>query len=327
MTALVTGATGQIGRVLVDRLVEEGMHVRAIVRPSSDTAHLAGLGVETVVCRLDDPGALAEAARGCDVVYHLAVARGRPPETATTSRRVNIDATEALAQAASSAGVGRFVFASTVGVYGLTRGGVVDESRPLRPNSPYRQSKAEGEAALRRVEAETGLPVVIARISKTVGPTAVRTAGLYQVIAGRAFRLVGGGANRITPAHTRDIADGLVRCANTPAAAGETYVLAGSDAITWRSYVDLIAASVGVPPPPAGVPATLHRAYLRADALLFRATGHTLPRAHEREMFVMDRVCSIDKARRELGYAPAQPMEVAVQQMAEAFRARGLIDA
>lgn len=325
MTALVTGATGRIGRVLVERLVGEGESVRALVRPTSDTAALDALGVDLVEAPLTDAEALARAADGCDVVYHLAVSRDAQAPPTRNAHYVNADGTDALARAAATAGVGRFVFASTLGVYGLVTDGVVDEERPARPNTAYRRSKLDGEVALRRIETEADLPVTIARISKVVGAGAVRWAGFYGVVADGTLRLVGNGANRIQPAHNTDIADGLIRCATVPEAAGETYILAGAEPVTLRAFADLVADALGVPPPPPGPPSILHRTYLELEDLLFRTMGRTLPGAHERELFVLNRVSSIEKARRELGYAPQWSIEASVEQMAEDFRARGLL--
>src|SRR5947209_6820121 len=69
---LVTGATGLLGSHVAQQLVERGERVRALVRPSSDTSFLRGLGVELVVGDLDQPATLPPAIAGADVVYHCA---------------------------------------------------------------------------------------------------------------------------------------------------------------------------------------------------------------------------------------------------------------
>src|SRR5262245_35659537 len=107
---LVTGATGFIGRRLIDHLLGAGHEVVAAVRrpaPELDPDR-----VRIVAVRLDDREGLTVALEGCDGVVHLAVATG------TTSEReaydVNVVGTEHLLEAARRAGVGRFVFASTI---------------------------------------------------------------------------------------------------------------------------------------------------------------------------------------------------------------------
>lgn len=323
MSVLLTGATGRIGLVFARRLAKDGVPTRALVRETSDTAELDALGVETLIAGFDDEAGLARAVAGCDVVYHLAVSRDA--SGAGSAQAVNVDGTERLARAAARAGVSRFIHASTLGVYGLVTDGVVDEARPLLPNTAYRKTKMEGEAAIRRVEAETGLPVTIVRIPKVVGAGAVRWAGFYRVIATQQLRLVGNGVNQIQPVHNTDLVEGLLRSAAAPAAAGETYVVAGPKAISLRRFADLVAEALGVPPPPAGPPALLHRVYLEAEDRLFRWAGRTLPGAHKRELFVLNRVVSTAKAERDFGYAPAWTIEDSIRQMAEDFLQRDLI--
>ncbi|MEO0556889.1 MAG: NAD-dependent epimerase/dehydratase family protein [Bacteroidota bacterium] len=323
MSVLLTGATGRIGIIFARRLAQDGVPMRALVRETSDTSELDALGAESIVAHFDDEAGLARAVEGCEVVYHLAVSRDA--SGAGSAQAVNVDGTERLARAAARAGVSRFVHASTLGVYGLVTGGVVDEHRPPRPNTLYRQTKLEGEVAVRRVEAETNLPVTIVRIPKVVGAGAVRWAGFYRAVANQQIRLVGNGANRIQPVHNTDLVEALIRCGAASAAAGETYALAGPEAVSLRRFADLVAEELGVPPPPPGPPALLHRLYLEAEDRLFRWTGRTLRGAHQRELFVLDRATSTAKAERDFGYAPSWAIEDSIHQMAEDFRQRELI--
>ena len=323
MSVLLTGATGRIGLVFARRLAADGVPTRAFVRATSDTTELDALGIETVVGAFDDREALDRAVEDCDIAYHLAVSRDASGKG--SAQAVNVEGTERLARAAAAAGVQRFVHASTLGVYGLVTDGIVDEERPLKPNTAYRQTKLEGEGAVRRVESETGLPVTIARIPKVVGAGSVRWAGFYTAIQDQEIRLVGNGTNQIQPVHNTDLVEVLIRCGTVAAAAGETYVLAGAEPVTLRRLADLVAATLGVPPPPSGPPAILHRLYLEAEDRLFRWTGRTLPGAHQRELFVLNRPVSTGKAERDLGYAPAWTLSDAIDEMAEDFRQRGLI--
>src|SRR5262249_32386521 len=73
---VITGAPGLLGSHVAEALVARGECVRAIVRPSSDTAHLRSLGVELVEGDLDKPPSLPRAVEGADVVYHCAARVG-----------------------------------------------------------------------------------------------------------------------------------------------------------------------------------------------------------------------------------------------------------
>ena len=112
MKVLVTGASGFIGRRVVRRLLHDGHSVRALVRDPERRAMLPDTA-ETAQGDVLDPGSLVRACEGVDAVAHLAAVireSGR-----LTFQRVNYEGTRNVLEAAEAAGVGRFVFASTIG--------------------------------------------------------------------------------------------------------------------------------------------------------------------------------------------------------------------
>jgi len=72
MDTLITGANGFLGSALSRRLVGDGHRVRALVRPGSDASALDGAGAERISGDVTDPGSLARAVGGVEVVFHLA---------------------------------------------------------------------------------------------------------------------------------------------------------------------------------------------------------------------------------------------------------------
>src|SRR5262245_21185704 len=125
MKTLVTGATGCLGRHLVDDLLRDGISVRALVRGSSDVEHLEANGVEVLRGSMTDPNDLRRAVAGVDTVYHLGglVIDDRPDDTSAALceqiRSVNVEGTQQLALAAAQAGARRFVFCSSVRIFGF----------------------------------------------------------------------------------------------------------------------------------------------------------------------------------------------------------------
>jgi nucleoside-diphosphate-sugar epimerase len=104
----VTGATGFVGQMLVDRAVEQGVLLRCLVR----RAQPPRAGVEWVLGDLDDAAALAQLCAGARAVLHIAGAVNAPD--AQGFERANVTGTAALLQAAQGAGVARFVFVSSL---------------------------------------------------------------------------------------------------------------------------------------------------------------------------------------------------------------------
>jgi nucleoside-diphosphate-sugar epimerase len=152
---VVTGATGFIGRHLCAALAAGNVPVLALGRQQPDI----------------------DALRGADAVVHLAALaheRASALERAGDYQeflRVNTMATERLAREAASAGVGHFVFLSTIGVCGEeTHGAPFTEQSPPAPRSLYARSKLEAEQRLARVGAETGLRITVLRPTLVYGP-------------------------------------------------------------------------------------------------------------------------------------------------------------
>ncbi len=72
LRALVLGASGAIGRHLVDALLRRGVRVRALLRPQSEAPTLAGLPIERIQGDIKDPDSIERALRGCDLLFHCA---------------------------------------------------------------------------------------------------------------------------------------------------------------------------------------------------------------------------------------------------------------
>lgn len=161
---LVTGATGDIGGMLVSRLVAYGWSVTAfdIIAPETATP-----GVQTVVADIHDRAALDAAMGGVDAVVHLA---GIPGEARFDELlHVNVLGTYAVYEAMRRAGVDRMVFASTNHVSGFTTDdGLVTPESPSRPDSYYGISKVSGEALGRFYADEYGFQVRCVRIGSCV---------------------------------------------------------------------------------------------------------------------------------------------------------------
>jgi nucleoside-diphosphate-sugar epimerase len=176
----VTGATGFVGKALIENLLSERCKVKALVRQSSVEMPLAVeqvvIGDLTDLTLSDSSAFLREAFKGVEAVVHTAARVHIMNDDASNPlaefRKVNRDATLILARLAAECGVKRFIFLSSIKVNGeMTR-----PSNPFTPddvhvpNDPYGLSKYEAEQGLLALIQETDMEVVIIRPPLIYGP-------------------------------------------------------------------------------------------------------------------------------------------------------------
>ncbi len=151
MTVLVTGGAGYIGSHTVRHLREQGRDVVAF--DSMEFGHRAAVrDVPLVVGDVGDREAVTEVVRryGVDAVVHFAAYKS-PPESMAKPQRYfgnNVSKSSALIETLSDAGIEHVVFSSTCAVYGTPERVPVAEDAPIRPESPYGESKAMTEKVL-----------------------------------------------------------------------------------------------------------------------------------------------------------------------------------
>ena len=268
-TAFVTGATGVVGPVLVRRLLADGWTVRALVRRAD--APLPA-GTVAVVGDLDDAAALARGVEGAEAVVHLAALLhvvDPPPDLDALYTRVNVDGTRRLIAAAAAAGVARVVFASTINVYGPSRGGAPwTEESATCPDSAYAQTKLDAEALVR------ALPVgVVLRLAAVVGPGMKGNYPALQRMLGAGLRVLpGNGANRRTLVHVSDAAAAFALAAAGGVPPG-TYNLTDGRVHSFDALVRSLQAAAGRVPGVYYVPAAPVRAVLDLPAAAARVVG------------------------------------------------------
>ncbi|HWF32583.1 MAG TPA: NAD-dependent epimerase/dehydratase family protein [Solirubrobacteraceae bacterium] len=246
---LITGASGFIGGRLTERLVQDGHAVRCLVRPSSDTTALESLDVEIVIGDLTDARSLARAAGGCSHVVHCG-ALVSDWATKNEIKKINVDGTRLMLEAAADAGVRRFVHLSTTDVYGYPGGHAIDESyRARRFRNWYAQTKLEAEAEVRRSERERALEAVILRPATVYGPGSIEVVGeIARAIRSRNMLLIGRGRAVAGLCYVNNLIDAVLLALSSDAAAGQAFNVTDALDVTWRQFTGDLAAGLASPP-------------------------------------------------------------------------------
>lgn len=334
---LITGATGFIGSRLALQAQRLGMDVRATGRAVTDLEltrlrELQRAGVAIEAGELQDASLLRRLLHDRNAVIHLAAAQHESHMPDEWFRAVNVGATQALLLASREAGIARFVYGSTIGVYGgtyATRDAQVPdrifaEDSPAQPDNIYSRTKLEAEAVVCAHAADFG--VCIVRISETYGPGDLRLLKLFRAIDRGHCVMLGAGRNRRQVIYIDDLICGLLTAAQHPAASGETFILAGREVMTTHEMILHIASALHRKPPQLKLPlwpfvtaATVLEATLRP--LRIQAPLHPRRLDFFRKSFVL----ATARANAVLGFRADTDFQTGAVETARWYRTQGYL--
>jgi nucleoside-diphosphate-sugar epimerase len=314
MKALVTGASGFIGRRLASTLARRGHDVACLVRRTSKTACLDGLPIEFVVGDLGDPGSLDAAVAGRNWVFHLAGVVQAAGESVFAA--ANVEGTRNLVESClrQTPGPERFVFVSSIAAAGPSApdrpGTEADEPRPV---TAYGRSKLAAEGVVR--ETASRLPATIIRPPNVLGPGSKELERAIGLIRRRIVPEVGDGRPRTSLVDVDDLVEALLLAASNVRGVGQTYYVTDGRAYAWPEITAALAEELGVGRIRVRVP-------LAAQILAawFAETGARLtgkPPALTRDIVRAGRdhfwIYDSSKIERELGFHPRSTMRDSVR--------------
>ncbi|GER82990.1 oxidoreductase [Thermogemmatispora aurantia] len=285
---LITGATGFIGRHLVQRLVERGERPRCLVRDRHRAAQLLPVEhVELVEGATTRPVSLEPALRGVDTVIHAAfMTADRKQSAGNTYEGTNVAGTTNLVNAALVAGVRRMIEISGLG------------TRPDRPGS-YMQGRYLAEEVLKK----SALEWSIVQPSVLFGRGAPFFKGLADLIrSAPVVPLIGGGSLRFQPIYVEDVVSVVLHLLDDPAGSrNRTFVIGGPEYYTFAQIINLLMETLHVRRP--ALPLPLFLARIGATAMELVLPKPPITRA-ALTLFTFDNITALDAVERQFGFQP-----------------------
>ena len=237
----ISGGAGFLGLHLSRRLLADGYDVRTLDVVPLDDAELER-SVDELRGDVRNRDSVGKLVAGADVVVHAAAAL--PIQASRGSiRSVNVGGTENVLRAADDAGVRRVVFISSTAVYGVPEKHPIEEGDPLVGVGSYGESKIDAEGLCRVAAVET----TIVRPKTFIGAERL---GVFEILfdwirEGRRIYTLGKGHNRYQLLAVEDLVDAIVRAAEEPKAARETFNVGATEFGTVRSDLQALIDHAG----------------------------------------------------------------------------------
>lgn len=323
MKIFITGANGFIGSHLAALLVKRGHDVTCLVRDPQKAGKLAASGVTLAAGDITRRDSLREPMRGAEAVFHLAGWYAIGNHDKARMQAINVDGARHTLELAAELGVPHILHTSTVGVFGNTRGQIVDETYRVgkeEMSSEYERTKWAAHYEIAEVLQKKGAPVIILQPGGVTGAGDTSPhVSMFEFFLQR-MPVMFGAQSGLTMAHVDDIAEGH-RLAMEKGQPGQSYILAGP-CLTYRQTFELCEKVTGIPATKLWAPGWL-AAGLAALVGALEPLGLKTQFSSEALGTLADYTFwgSADKAKRELGWQP-RPVEETLREILEEVKKR-----
>ena len=321
MVDLITGASGFVGKALVQAMLKRGKCVRILVRQSSKLEGLESLGLEIVYGDLKSKRSLLEATKGVDNVIHLAFKRqGKSLEDMNGT---NVRGIKHLLEACRVNKVKHLVFFSSVTVYGEALD--IHENSPFQPYDNYGKSKVEVERLVAKFREETRIPVTTLRPSYIYGPG--DSFSIFQMIGRikkKQFVKIGSGENLMNFIYIDDVVDATLNILKAKSLRDRDYILS-ADTVSLNELTGMIAKSLNTMDP-IKIPYSAGYCLGLGFDVLEKVTGKRMPVSRQRaKNMVRSRSFRTERSRKEMGFVPKIHLEEGIKNTIEWANSHKLI--
>ena len=327
MKILVTGGTGFTGKALVRRLLNDGHQVVALdFQEGLKTQELRDWGAEVVIGTVTDTEVVDHCMKGVDVVHHLAAAFRQLNVPNSYYWDVNVQGTKNVLEAALREKVTKFVYCSTCGVHGNVDNPPGNEESPINAADYYQQTKYEAEPIVKEYQ-QKGMPTTILRPAAIYGPgDPERFFMIFKRVNKGTFPMFGSGKTLYHPLYIDHLVDAHVLAQEPGKGDGEAYLIADEEYLEIKTLVQKTAVAldvdVKIPHFPV-MPVIVVGHICEKVCKPFKVTPPIFPRRVD--WYRQNRAFSIDKAKRDLGYAPHVSIDDGLRRTADWYKEEGYL--
>ncbi len=325
--ALVTGATGFTGSVLVRKLVNQGVDVVAIARPTSNLEPFKGMPIQWIKGDVFDEKLINKAVKGVNYIFHMVTPFRDPKLLDIGYYNVHVLSTQLLAKAAlKEENFKRFVHVSTIGVHSHIEHPPADENYRMKPGDIYQETKMEAELWIRDFAPKEGLPMSVVRPAGIYGPGDKRLLKFFQMVSKKWVPVIGDGSNLYHFIHVDDLTNFFIVAATHPKAEGEVFICGSPEAMTFKQMISTISDYYGVKAQFLRLPAAPMFALGYVFEVICKPLGIQPPLYRRRVAFyTKDRSFNTEKMRNMLGFLPEHSDPNGLRETAQWYLDKGWV--
>jgi len=320
---LITGANGFIGSHLVDKFLKEGHKVYGLVRTTSDLSLINHLEVSLKYGDITDYYSVEKALQNIDIVVHNA---GLASDWGSLElfRKINLEGTRNVAEAAMKNGISRIVYMSTTAIHGFNHNHPQSEDGRKDPVFNYGLSKLEAENWIMNFGNTNNIEVTSIRPGNVFGPGDHTFMEKYMkaLVSGK-IAYVNRGLSLTCPTYVENLVHGVLLASIHKNAPGHAFIITDGLQINWRQFTEAIADEMHLPHPKLTIPfrLSLFLAWL-SEGIYKLAAARNAPLITKYRMYNAgtNYIFSIQKAKDILGFKPAVGLKEAIEKTVHWFR-------